>query len=162
MVPGSVPARQAILPAIMIENFSVSDGMVLVDPAYVGNDNRKVFATLLAAFRYGREDLDVLGLQFRKDLLSYSMQVYPPDPIACQTKDGQPRKLTRLQERLKKKLGDHAYPFWFEVMKNGTSTRDSVNERKTLMKTGGVLLFRYRLILPHPLRCNRRLGTLER
>ncbi|RNA03506.1 beta-arrestin-1 isoform X2 [Brachionus plicatilis] len=42
------------------------DGVVLIDPEYV--KERKVFAHVLAAFRYGREDLDVLGLTFRKDL----------------------------------------------------------------------------------------------
>ena len=52
------------------------DGVILVDPEYVGE--RKVFAQVLAAFRYGREDLDVLGLTFRKDLFISSLQVYPP------------------------------------------------------------------------------------
>ena len=35
------------------------DGVVLVDPDYL--NERKVFGHVLAAFRYGREDLDVLG-----------------------------------------------------------------------------------------------------
>ena len=39
------------------------DGVVLVDPEYL--KDRKVFGHVLAAFRYGREDLDVLGLTFR-------------------------------------------------------------------------------------------------
>jgi len=52
------------------------DGVILVDPEYCGE--RKVFAQVLAAFRYGREDLDVLGLTFRKDLYISSQQVYPP------------------------------------------------------------------------------------
>lgn len=47
--------------------------MVLVDPDYCNSD-KKVFASLLAAFRYGREDLDVLGLTFRKDLLHKDIQ----------------------------------------------------------------------------------------
>ena len=47
--------------------------MVLVDPEYV--KDRKVYANILAAFRYGREDLDVLGLTFRKDLFVSSVQV---------------------------------------------------------------------------------------
>ena len=47
--------------------------MVLVDPEYL--KDRKVYAHILAAFRYGREDLDVLGLTFRKDLYLSSMQV---------------------------------------------------------------------------------------
>jgi hypothetical protein len=60
-----------------LENFfnfkTFSDGVVLIDPDYV--KDRKVFGHVLAAFRYGREDLDVLGLTFRKDLYLASEQV---------------------------------------------------------------------------------------
>lgn len=49
------------------------DGVVLIDPDYM--KERKVFGHVLAAFRYGREDLDVLGLTFRKDLYLASEQV---------------------------------------------------------------------------------------
>uniref|UniRef100_A0A182Q7L7 Arrestin C-terminal-like domain-containing protein n=1 Tax=Anopheles farauti TaxID=69004 RepID=A0A182Q7L7_9DIPT len=81
------------------------DGVVLIDPDYV--KDRKVFGHVLAAFRYGREDLDVLGLTFRKDLYLASEQIYPPLESD--------RPLTRLQERLIRKLGANAYPFYFEV-----------------------------------------------
>lgn len=67
-----------------------------------------VFVTLTCAFRYGREDLDVLGLTFRKDLFVANIQAFPPVPE-------DKKSLTRLQERLIKKLGEHAYPFTFEV-----------------------------------------------
>lgn len=50
------------------------DGVVLIDPDYV--KDRKVFGNVLAAFRYGREDLDVLGLTFRKDLYLAQEQVH--------------------------------------------------------------------------------------
>ncbi|XP_046383023.1 beta-arrestin-1 isoform X1 [Ischnura elegans] len=105
------------------------DGVVLVDPDYV--QDRKVFGHVLAAFRYGREDLDVLGLTFRKDLYLASEQVYPPPAGSTETQDsstggttptasswhkpGGRRPLTRLQERLVKKLGPNAYPFYFEL-----------------------------------------------
>lgn len=81
------------------------DGVVFIDPEYV--KDRKVFGQVLAAFRYGREDLDVLGLTFRKDLYLAHEQIYPPQQNE--------RPLTRLQERLIKKLGPNAYPFYFEV-----------------------------------------------
>ena len=81
--------------------------MVLVDPDYL--KDRKVFSHVLAAFRYGREDLDVLGLAFRKDLFLATQQVYPPPTVETT------KPLTRLQERLIKKLGANAYPFFFEV-----------------------------------------------
>jgi beta-arrestin len=83
------------------------DGVVLVDPEYL--KERKVYAHVLAAFRYGREDLDGLGLTFRKDLYLVTRQVYP------QPADQASKPLTRLQERLLKKLGSNAYPFCFEL-----------------------------------------------
>lgn len=53
--------------------------------------DRKVFGHVLAAFRYGREDLDVLGLTFRKDLYLAFEQIYPQDNTVNK------RLLTRLQ-----------------------------------------------------------------
>ena len=84
------------------------DGVVLIDPEYV--KDRKVYAHILAAFRYGREDLDVLGLTFRKDLFIAQQQVYPPLNTEPQ------RQLTHLQQRLLRKLGPNAYPFFFQVL----------------------------------------------
>ena len=121
----------------------------MIDESYL--KNRRVFVHILAAFRYGREDLDVLGLSFRKDLFLASTQIYPPqqsylndlptNPIPTiavasnnvSSKEKNPcsneeersvdpavssvemKPLTRLQERLIKKLGPSAYPFYFEV-----------------------------------------------
>ncbi|XP_074518368.1 arrestin, beta 2b [Halichoeres trimaculatus] len=82
------------------------DGVVLVDPEYL--KDRKVFVTLACVFRYGREDLDVLGLSFRKDLYVKTLQLVPP---LKETKT----PLSRLQERLLKKLGEHAYTFTFKI-----------------------------------------------
>uniref|UniRef100_A0A8C9WQV8 Arrestin beta 2 n=1 Tax=Scleropages formosus TaxID=113540 RepID=A0A8C9WQV8_SCLFO len=70
-----------------------------------------VFVTLTCAFRYGREDLDVLGLSFRKDLYISTFQAYPPLPE-------ERKPYSRLQERLLKKLGQHAYPFYFTIPQN--------------------------------------------
>ncbi|XP_056673659.1 beta-arrestin-2 isoform X2 [Monodelphis domestica] len=85
------------------------DGVVLVDPDYL--KDRKVYVTLTCAFRYGREDLDVLGLSFRKDLFAATYQAFPPIPDP-------PRPTTRLQERLLRKLGQHAHPFSFTIPQN--------------------------------------------
>lgn len=68
-----------------------------------------VYVTLTCAFRYGRDDLDVIGLTFRKDLYVLTTQIFPPVP------DQAPKTLTPLQEKLMKKLGENAYPFTFEV-----------------------------------------------
>uniref|UniRef100_A0AAY5EM85 Arrestin C-terminal-like domain-containing protein n=1 Tax=Electrophorus electricus TaxID=8005 RepID=A0AAY5EM85_ELEEL len=70
-----------------------------------------VFVTLTCAFRYGREDLDVLGLSFRKDLYMSTFQAFPPLPE-------ERKPLSRLQERLLKKLGQHAHPFNFTIPQN--------------------------------------------
>jgi beta-arrestin len=73
-----------------------------------------VYAHILAAFRYGREDLDVLGLTFRKDLFIAQQQVYPSLEV--------PKQLTHLQQRLLKKLGPNAYPFFFQLPKNAPAS----------------------------------------
>ncbi|KAK6323439.1 hypothetical protein J4Q44_G00057780 [Coregonus suidteri] len=86
------------------------DGVLLIDPEYL--KDRKVFVTLTCAFRYGREDLDVLGLSFRKDLYISTFQAFP----AVTTEERKP--LSRLQERLLKKLGQHVYPFNFTIPQN--------------------------------------------
>ncbi|XP_036968324.1 arrestin, beta 2b isoform X1 [Acanthopagrus latus] len=85
------------------------DGVLLVDPEYL--KDRKVFVSLTCAFYYGREDLDVLGLSFRKDLYVSTVQVFPP-------LQAEKKPLTRLQERLLKKLGQHAYPINFTIPQN--------------------------------------------
>uniref|UniRef100_A0A3P9N4J8 Arrestin, beta 2a n=1 Tax=Poecilia reticulata TaxID=8081 RepID=A0A3P9N4J8_POERE len=85
------------------------DGVILVDPEYL--KDRKVFVTLTCAFRYGREDLDVLGLSFRKDLYISTFQAFPPVPE-------EKKANSRLQERLLKKLGQHAHPFYFTIPQN--------------------------------------------
>lgn len=109
------------------------DGVVLIDRDYI--QGKKVFGHVLATFSYGRDDLDVLGLTFRKELYLVNEQIFPDtkrrhyskscpyyvegvsdcieiDP-ALEKKP--PRPLTRLQERLVKKLGVNAFPFFFEI-----------------------------------------------
>ena len=77
---------------ILILNQNELDGVVLVDSDYI--KDRKVYGHVLAAFRYGREDLDVLGLTFRKDLYLASSQIFPPEP-------NNKRTPTRLQVLMK-------------------------------------------------------------
>ncbi|XP_069748836.1 arrestin-C-like [Narcine bancroftii] len=85
------------------------DGVLLVDPEYL--KDRKVYVVLTCAFRYGREDLDVIGLSFRKDIYTEAIQVYPPLP-------DNKKQLTPLQDKLNKKLKDNCYPFSFEIPTN--------------------------------------------
>lgn len=116
------------------------DGVVLIDRDYV--KGKKVFGHVLATFSYGRDDLDVLGLTFRKELYLVNEQIFPDatrrhhskscpyyieglsdtieiDPEHEQQQQQQQqrpqRPLTRLQERLVKKLGANAFPFFFEL-----------------------------------------------
>ncbi|XP_074045812.1 S-arrestin isoform X2 [Macrotis lagotis] len=77
------------------------DGVVLVDPELV--KGKKVFVSLTCAFRYGQEDIDVIGLTFRRDLYFSRVQAYPPPDTGSTP--------TKIQESLLKKLGNNAYPF---------------------------------------------------
>uniref|UniRef100_A0A667YA86 Arrestin-C n=1 Tax=Myripristis murdjan TaxID=586833 RepID=A0A667YA86_9TELE len=59
-----------------VDSVEVVDGVIKVDPANL--NGRKVFVYLACAFRYGSEDLDVIGLSFRRDIWVKRVQVYPP------------------------------------------------------------------------------------
>ncbi|OXB62672.1 hypothetical protein ASZ78_006491 [Callipepla squamata] len=93
-----------------VESVDAVDGVCLIDPEYL--KDRKVYVTLTCAFRYGRDDLDVIGLTFRKDLYVLTTQIFPPVPEQV------PKTLTPLQDKLLKKLGENAYPFTFEIATN--------------------------------------------
>nr|XP_023967228.1 S-arrestin isoform X3 [Chrysemys picta bellii] len=84
-----------------IDGVEPVDGVLLVDPEIV--KGKKVYVTLTCAFRYGQEDIDVMGLTFRKDLFFSRIQLYPPVEKR--------ESLSQLQECLMKKLGNNAYPF---------------------------------------------------
>ncbi|KQK75486.1 S-arrestin [Amazona aestiva] len=71
----------------------------------IGSVEPVVYVSLTCAFRYGQEDIDVIGLTFRRDLYFSRVQVYPPAD--------KPDTLSHLQESLLKKLGKNAYPFFF-------------------------------------------------
>lgn len=82
------------------------DGVVLLAPDYIENQ-RTVWIQLICSFRYGREEDEIMGLNFQKDLYLHSEQLYPKGKKMEQN-------LTKLQERLLKKLGGNAIPFTFE------------------------------------------------
>lgn len=86
----------------------------MLDDDYV-RQNRKIFVQLVCNFRYGREDDEMIGLRFQKELTLVSQQVCPPQKQDIQ--------LTKMQERLLKKLGANAFPF---VMQMPTSSPASV------------------------------------
>ena len=53
--------------------------------------------------------MDVMGIVFRRELYLSTRQVYPP------LQDREKGVHTKTQARLLRKLGDNAYPFFFEV-----------------------------------------------
>lgn len=62
----------------------------------------------MCSFRYGREEDEVMGLNFQKELYLASEQIFP-----VPEKNEKPK--SKMQERLLKKLGPNAYPFTFEI-----------------------------------------------
>uniref|UniRef100_A0A3B3WNA0 S-arrestin n=1 Tax=Poecilia mexicana TaxID=48701 RepID=A0A3B3WNA0_9TELE len=71
-----------------------------------------VYVMLSCTFRYGRQDMDVMGVAFRRDLFIVTRQVYP------ELQDKEKLTHTRIQQKLLHKLGDNAYPFFFEFPDN--------------------------------------------
>uniref|UniRef100_A0A3P8V987 S-arrestin n=1 Tax=Cynoglossus semilaevis TaxID=244447 RepID=A0A3P8V987_CYNSE len=93
-----------------VDSVEPVDGIILVDPGAL--QGRKVFVTLSCTFRYGRDDVNVLGIAFRRELYVSTRQVYPP----LQDRD---RGIhSRTQAQLLRKLGECAFPFFFEFPDN--------------------------------------------
>jgi len=86
------------------------EGVIVLDEEYM-HDRRKIYGQLICSFRYGREEDEVMGLNFQKELFLASEQIYPKsekcDPLKPQ--------LSKIQERLLKKLGPNAFPFTFNI-----------------------------------------------
>ncbi|XP_049959712.1 arrestin homolog [Schistocerca serialis cubense] len=89
------------------------DGVILLDQDYI--DQRKIFGQVICSFRYGREEDEVMGLNFQKDLYLASEQLYSPP-------EKSEHGLTKLQERLIKKLGPNAFPFTFTLPPNAPAS----------------------------------------
>jgi len=77
------------------------DGVLLVEREFL--NDKIIFVQLVCSFRYGREEEETMGLNFRKELTLGEVQIFPPS-------SNQPAP-TRLQERLLSKLGKDAFPF---------------------------------------------------
>ncbi|GBN47517.1 Arrestin [Araneus ventricosus] len=92
------------------------EGIVLLDDEYL--KQRHVYGHVIATFRYGREDDEVMGLKFVKELYLASQQIYPP-PLQD---DGQPMPAVqagcKTQQKLMEKLGTNAYPFALQLPEN--------------------------------------------
>lgn len=64
-----------------------------------------MYIQLVTTYRYGREEDEVMGVKFSKEMVIGQEQVVP----LINSK----MELTPVQEKLLKKLGPHAYPFTF-------------------------------------------------
>lgn len=90
------------------------DGVILLDQDYV-DTGRKVWGQLVCSFRYGREEDEVMGLNFQKDLYLISEQLFPVNKK-------REENLTKLQDRLLQKLGPNAIPFTFKFSQSAPSS----------------------------------------
>uniref|UniRef100_A0A3P8YN29 S-arrestin n=1 Tax=Esox lucius TaxID=8010 RepID=A0A3P8YN29_ESOLU len=70
------------------------------------------FVQLSCTFRYGRDDMDVMGIAFRREIFMVTRQVYPP------IQDKEKSTHSKMQSKLLHKLGNNAYPFFFEFPDN--------------------------------------------
>ncbi|KAK5860469.1 hypothetical protein PBY51_021944 [Eleginops maclovinus] len=93
-----------------VDSVDPVDGVILID--HQALQGRKVFVSLCCTFRYGRDDMNVMGVAFRRELHLSSRQVYPP------LQDRESSIHSRTQAKLLRKLGDNAYPFFFEFPDN--------------------------------------------
>ncbi|KAF7650329.1 hypothetical protein LDENG_00127660 [Lucifuga dentata] len=71
-----------------------------------------MYVILSCTFRYGREDMDVMGVAFKRDIFLVTRQVFP------EMQDKEKLTHTRIQEKLLRKLGHNAFPFFFEFPDN--------------------------------------------
>uniref|UniRef100_A0A8C7GEB0 Arrestin-C n=1 Tax=Oncorhynchus kisutch TaxID=8019 RepID=A0A8C7GEB0_ONCKI len=91
-----------------VETVDIVDGVIKVDPAEL--EGRKVWVYLACSFRYGSDDLDLIGMNYRKDIWIQRQQIYP----AVGTKPAN----TPMQEALLKKCEDQGHAFTFNVNKS--------------------------------------------
>lgn len=79
------------------------DGVIVVDQDYLRG--RRVWGQLVTTYRYGREEDEVMGVKFSKEMILCTDQIVPLV--------NQKMEMTPTQEKLVRKLGSNAYPFTF-------------------------------------------------
>ncbi|XP_034934738.1 arrestin homolog [Chelonus insularis] len=88
------------------------DGVVVVENDYL--QGRKVYGQVITTYRYGREEDEVMGVKFSKEMVLARDQIIPAKKEKIET--------TPIQDRLLKKLGPNAYPFTFHFPQNSPSS----------------------------------------
>ncbi|KAB0795683.1 hypothetical protein PPYR_09744 [Photinus pyralis] len=79
------------------------DGVIVVENDYL--KGRKIYGQVVTTYRYGREEDEVMGVKFSKEMVIAAGQIVP--------KKNEKHQLTAVQEKLIKKLAPNAYPFTF-------------------------------------------------
>lgn len=75
---------------------------------------RKVYGQLVTIYRYGREEDEVMGVKFSKEMSLAKEQIYPMVNAKME--------MTPMQERLIKKLGANAFPLTFQFPQSSPSS----------------------------------------
>lgn len=88
------------------------DGVVVIENDYL--QGRKVFGQIVTTYRYGREEDEVMGVKFSKEMIIAKDQLVPIKKEKQET--------TPIQDRLLKKLGPNAFPFIFHFPANTPSS----------------------------------------
>ncbi|RZC35165.1 Arrestin N and/or GlcNAc domain containing protein [Asbolus verrucosus] len=81
------------------------DGIVAVEDGYL--QGRKIYGQVVTTYRYGREEDEVMGIKFSKEMIIDYDQIIPPK------KSLEKQELTSVQDKLTKKMGPNAFPFTF-------------------------------------------------
>lgn len=81
------------------------DGVAYVEQDYL--KGRKLYGQVVTTYRYGREEDEVMGLKFSKEMVVAQCQIAP------QLGKNERQDLTPIQEKLVKKMGPNAFPFTF-------------------------------------------------
>ncbi|XP_022242153.1 phosrestin-2-like [Limulus polyphemus] len=89
------------------------EGIVLIDPTSV--ENKNVYVGIIAIVRYGREEDEILGMSFSRELYLSHKQIYPrvDAPTETPNDNTEQQKLSDgwLYEQILQKLGTNALPF---------------------------------------------------
>ncbi|EEB12477.1 phosrestin I, putative [Pediculus humanus corporis] len=88
------------------------DGIVVVEDDYL--QGKKIFGQLTTTYRFGREEDEVMGLKFSRELILVNGQIVPGNYDK--------ENLTPVQERLIKKFPTNAFPFTFKFPVNSPSS----------------------------------------
>ncbi|CAH8834779.1 unnamed protein product [Trichobilharzia szidati] len=133
------------------------DGILTISEDVMGAD--LVFLILTCSYRYGRDDLDVLGLTFQKELLIYTKRVwpdYPIDEVASTMGDKKWTKKWKKIKRLSKKgqesseqmsmsvVNDDPYGIFSDTLKDS----DLAPFQTKLVSKYGRQAVPFRIILP--------------